>query len=302
MKHFSVKNYEQFQHYKDRSPPWIKLYGSLLDDYGFTRLPDSQRWHLLGIWLLASKLENKIPWDADWLARKLGTTEPIDLDALAAAGFIVDYSEKAARGKAEAWPTRYIPATVRAEVLSAAGNKCQRCDSTERLEIDHIKPISHGGTGEKSNLQVLCVSCNRKKRAEQLRSKVSAEPTQSRSLETEKRQSREEREEDKSAPDGARTVREPLVAILGEELADGVIDHRKRLRKPLTPLAAKLLAGKFQSCPDPPAAAQAMIANGWQGIEPSWMKHDKPSDLQRRTSLAREFLTLPAGGTETGGG
>jgi hypothetical protein len=105
-----------------------------------------------------------------------------------------------------------------------------------------------------------------------------------------------------AAPDGAQTVREPLVAILGEELADGVIDHRKRLRKPLTPFAAKLLAGKFESCPDPPAAAQAMIANGWQGIEPSWMKHDKPSDLQRRTSLAREFLTLPVGGTETGGG
>jgi HNH endonuclease len=53
------------------------------------------------------------------------------------------------------------------------------------LEIDHIQPISQGGTGEKENLQVLCVSCNRKKRAEQMRSKVNAEPTQMCSLERE---------------------------------------------------------------------------------------------------------------------
>jgi DNA-binding NarL/FixJ family response regulator len=32
---YSVKNFERFQHYKDRSPPWIKLYNELLDDYEF---------------------------------------------------------------------------------------------------------------------------------------------------------------------------------------------------------------------------------------------------------------------------
>lgn len=28
--HFKVRNWEQFQHYKDRNPPWIKLHFALL--------------------------------------------------------------------------------------------------------------------------------------------------------------------------------------------------------------------------------------------------------------------------------
>ncbi|MBQ8206393.1 MAG: GreA/GreB family elongation factor [Bacilli bacterium] len=39
------------------------------------------------------------------------------------------------------------------------GKKCQPYD----IEIDHIQPISKGGKTTKSNLQVLCVSCNRSK-------------------------------------------------------------------------------------------------------------------------------------------
>src|SRR5690606_19747530 len=35
--YLTVKNFERFQHYKDRNPPWIKLYNDLLDDYEFGR-------------------------------------------------------------------------------------------------------------------------------------------------------------------------------------------------------------------------------------------------------------------------
>jgi hypothetical protein len=86
---FSVKNFEKFQHYKDRSPPWIKLYNELLDDYEFGLLPDASKMHLVAIWLLASRSENKIPFDPAWVARRINATEQVNLRLLADRGFIL---------------------------------------------------------------------------------------------------------------------------------------------------------------------------------------------------------------------
>lgn len=62
-----------------------------------------------------------------------------------------------------------------------------------------------------------------------------------------------------------------LATVLDEERAKAVIEHRKKRRAPLTAHAAKLLAGKFAKCPNANDAADAMIANGWQGFEPQWL-------------------------------
>lgn len=86
---FHIKNFDRLQHYKDRSPPWIKLYNGLLDDYEFARLPDASKAHLIAIGLLASRYSNKIPLDADWIARRINATTPVDLDALIKSGFVI---------------------------------------------------------------------------------------------------------------------------------------------------------------------------------------------------------------------
>jgi len=88
MNTFSVINFEKFQHYKNRSPPWIKLYNSLLDDYNFCALPDASKMHLIAIWLLASRFDNEIPHDPIWIAGRINATEPVNLGTLAQAGFI----------------------------------------------------------------------------------------------------------------------------------------------------------------------------------------------------------------------
>ena len=48
------KNWGEFQHYKDRSPPWIRLHKRLLDDYDFQSLPVASRALAPMLWLLAS--------------------------------------------------------------------------------------------------------------------------------------------------------------------------------------------------------------------------------------------------------
>lgn len=60
-------------------------------------------------------------------------------------------------------PDRYIPLKTRNLVLAKFKHKCALCQNTEKLEIDHIKPISKGGMSEIKNLQVLCKPCNIKK-------------------------------------------------------------------------------------------------------------------------------------------
>lgn len=88
------------------------------------------------------------------------------------------------------------------------------------------------------------------------------------------------------------TAKSELETVLSPEMAKNVIAHRKKIRKPLTDHAAKLLAGKFARCRDPAEAANAMIANGWQGFEPEWMENGKArngSAADKRADDSRKF-------------
>lgn len=90
---FAVRNYETFQHYKDRNPPWIKSYYSILDSYEFAKLPDASKGHLFAIYLLASRNNNKIPADFEWLKSVLKANSEIDLSILTELKFIVPDQE-----------------------------------------------------------------------------------------------------------------------------------------------------------------------------------------------------------------
>jgi len=49
---------------------------------------------------------------------------------------------------------------IRRMIFNRDGNKCLRCGDTEKLTIDHINPVAHGGENKLINLQTLCRSCN----------------------------------------------------------------------------------------------------------------------------------------------
>lgn len=55
-----VLNWKDFQHYKDRDPPWIKLHGRrLLDKPGWRRLHGTAAKLLVDVWMLAAQLGEK---------------------------------------------------------------------------------------------------------------------------------------------------------------------------------------------------------------------------------------------------
>lgn len=87
--YFKVKNWDDFQHYKDRNPPWIKLHNHLLDDYDFECLSDATKGHLLCIWMLASRTKNLMPYDERWISKKIGSSSKVNLELLVESGFLV---------------------------------------------------------------------------------------------------------------------------------------------------------------------------------------------------------------------
>ncbi len=62
-------------------------------------------------------------------------------------------------------PDRYIPPDVKLTVWRRDQGKCVECGSKEKLEYDHIIPISKGGSNTDRNIQLLCEKCNREKAA-----------------------------------------------------------------------------------------------------------------------------------------
>lgn len=69
-----IKNWSQFQHFKDRRPPWIKLYRDILDDIEWHELDAKSAKVLVMLWLIASESDGVIP-DAKKLAFRLRMTE-----------------------------------------------------------------------------------------------------------------------------------------------------------------------------------------------------------------------------------
>lgn len=104
------KNWDTFQHYKDRAPAWIKLHRGLLDDYIFACLPVASRALAPLLWLLASEYEKgKITASRKEMAFRFRMSERelvTALKPLIEHGFFVDASVPLAERKHGAIPEK----------------------------------------------------------------------------------------------------------------------------------------------------------------------------------------------------
>jgi hypothetical protein len=79
-----IRNWRKFQHFKDRRPPWIKLYRDLLDERDWHLLCAEASKFLVNVWLLASEDETQqglLP-DVPTIAFRLRLTEKETLQRL----------------------------------------------------------------------------------------------------------------------------------------------------------------------------------------------------------------------------
>lgn len=85
-----VKNFNKYQHYGKRNPPWIKLYKSILTDHAFLKLPSRSRYLYIGLLILASECDNKVANDPAYIGHRLAiSVAELDLRPLFRAGFLL---------------------------------------------------------------------------------------------------------------------------------------------------------------------------------------------------------------------
>ncbi len=91
----NIKNWNKFQHYKDRRPKWIKLLIEIIDEFDadglpkkFHALPDSAKLTFLLLACLRANYNKHIPYPSGkWLAKRLGISK-VNLQPLIDAEFI----------------------------------------------------------------------------------------------------------------------------------------------------------------------------------------------------------------------
>lgn len=109
--HYRIKNWDRFQHYhkEHRSPPWIKLHRTILDDVDLAEIPASTCYYLILMWLLGSESEGIIPADFRTLRFRLRRQQlgEKDIQVLVEYGFI----EPCYHDGTNLVPTWYQPGT-----------------------------------------------------------------------------------------------------------------------------------------------------------------------------------------------
>lgn len=93
MERIKIENWDEFQHYKKRNPPWIKLHGALLQNYEYRSLKDGEKLLLLSLWMLRSRISHDIPKDPHYIAEVTGITGKANIQALVNAGFVSCYQD-----------------------------------------------------------------------------------------------------------------------------------------------------------------------------------------------------------------
>jgi hypothetical protein len=84
-----IPNWGKFQHYRDRNPPWVKVYTELLNDPDWLALPPGTRSLLVQLWLVYASSRGRVPLDTRSLSRRLNQRVTIEqLESLSHAGFL----------------------------------------------------------------------------------------------------------------------------------------------------------------------------------------------------------------------
>jgi len=89
---YEVANWDQYQHYSKRNPPWIKLHFALLSGETWVTLDDASRVLAVACMLLASRNDGKVPANPAYVQRVAYLNQLPNFKPLVDSGFLIDAS------------------------------------------------------------------------------------------------------------------------------------------------------------------------------------------------------------------
>lgn len=133
-----------------------------VDDFPLFRcVSNNLLCHCEGTWYLFHNMIYSVVGDYSGDQRKLLVQEAFDSERRKFERLKRKFdSADAANEKSS---RQQIPEAVRIAVWRRDGGKCSKCGSREKLEYDHIIPVSRGGANTVRNIELLCEICNRAK-------------------------------------------------------------------------------------------------------------------------------------------
>lgn len=135
MEFYSVKNWERFQHYKDRSPPWIKLHFEILTCPDWVMIDDTSKLLMIVCMLIASRNDGKVPADAHYFKRVAYLDKIPNFKPLLECGFLEKTQANASERK-----QKQADATPETEAYSTEADN----------EEDSLRSSSSAASGKKS--------------------------------------------------------------------------------------------------------------------------------------------------------
>jgi len=96
MKYIKIANWDKFQHYKARNPPWYKLLAEIIDEFDqktgepkkFYSLPDTAKLTFVLLGCLRTRYDKQIPYKSNAQLKKMLGINTLNLQPLIDKGFI----------------------------------------------------------------------------------------------------------------------------------------------------------------------------------------------------------------------
>jgi hypothetical protein len=115
MEHIRIPNFYRYQPEDVHSTDQVVIKKKILGDDDVCSLRDRDRWHFVGLLLLAHKYRNKIPYDVERIEEEISATDPINFDSLISSGLVEIWSAEAIKKESDRLRAKALESTNKAK-------------------------------------------------------------------------------------------------------------------------------------------------------------------------------------------